>query len=121
MFELTAIAAGMTIMSSLYQYVLYFVVPPGLLRFVMALVPVAIFLYVATSPIGKEFMVELAKDFKEDLVEGGKPAAYLDAFGLMLVFLIGNVGWWVIRAAGRGESLTNGLLMGSLFSIIAMS
>jgi hypothetical protein len=121
MFELTAIAAAITIASSVYQYMLYFVIPAGLLRILLSLVPIAVFLYIVTSPIGKEFVMSLAKDFKEDLIEGGKPAAYLDAFGIMVVFVIGNIGWWVIRAAGRGESFTNGLLMGSLFSIIAMS
>jgi hypothetical protein len=121
MFELTLIAAGLTLVSLLFQYALYFVVPAGLVRNLLTLVPVAVFLYVVMTPLGKEIIFGLAKDFKDDLVEGGKPAAYLDAFGLTVVYVFGNIGWWVIRARGRGESYAHGLMIGSLLSIIALA
>jgi hypothetical protein len=121
MFELTLIAAGLTIVSTLYEYFLYFVVAAGPIRYLMALIPVAVFLYIVATPIGKEIMFGLAKDFKEDLIEGGKPAAYLDFAGLLAMVVIGNFSRSVIIARATGQSYTTGMVMGALLSIIALS
>jgi hypothetical protein len=122
MFELTALAAGLVAVFTLFDYVVYFIIRPSTtVRVIIGLATLALFFYVMSGPYAKEVALPIARIVKEDLADETKPEAAIDFAGFTTIIALSYVLHWTMYARATGRPDSFGIMAGALLGLFALA
>jgi hypothetical protein len=121
MFELTAVAAGLTATFAFIDYLIYFVFRLTLTqRLMIGLAMFGGFLWLMKTH-GEQFLLPVARAVKADLATDTRTEALLDYAGFFAIMFLSYVIHWMMYARATGKSDTYGLLTGALVGAVVLA
>jgi hypothetical protein len=122
MFELTLMAAGLVMLFTIFDYVLYFIIKPSAVgRILIGLAMLAALFYIFSSPYAKDIIFPLARLVKEDLANETKTERTLDFIGFTTVVFLSYILHWTLYARATGRPDSYGLTVGALVGLFALA